>query len=1327
MAFIDFSRGEISPFLRYRNDLSIYNKGCERLENFLPLPQGGATRRYGSQVLDTFQVSGDTIPSCRTFNLGATGLAADIDAPGIGLTVTLGSAIYTTDNRTEDIPADTEIQMVLAFFYPDIIAAYWINPSTGVPCYYQQVWSYDSGYKRPTLGFEDLRNIRVCQVESSVYIIAQGHVYELYWDTSKINNVSLLWDNSSTYAVGDVVYSEISGSTYWFECITANSSSTLALTDGDAPLFWRLVYPPHLSWRRVIPRVGEKLLTGSIYDDSSSEDPIDPLAWNANTTWANEAEYKMGDVVESGGTYYECITDHESCASPGTIAKDAAYWAAMTDLSADMDDSDLVYRRRAYAGRQQTIPREVVSHQGRLIMAASSRFPSTLFGSEIGKYMNYGAGINDDDPWIFNVSGDRVGRILWLYVTDRLYIGTKGGIYAVSGMVTPTNFLLTKVNSHSASEIEGVTAAGSLLYFQSDKRTLREVSYVDSQDNTYQANDITAIANHMFETNEAVKMIVQHSPHTVIWILRDDGILVALSFDKTTDLLGFSRHILYEPLVDITGGVGDDLFYISGEDGTFNLGRMGKTILADGTNVNASVLLDGLVRNVVRDTLSEFAAYVQNDTFRAWLTAEGVTSIDAINAYEGPMDASTAGLSGLASQCALRHFLALESINLSGNGLTGWHTIPIPALWGTIDLSDNDFTAADVNQILIDLAASEAESPRTGTPSIDLSGNAEATYAGLVAAVALVTAGWTVTLENGGTWWDGYTLTFSANSGTGTPPTPLSPLYGETVEIPGAGTVVRSGYIFGGWNTLSTGAGTTYLEGDSYVMPGANTTLYAKWIPVYSIAYNGNGSTGGSVAPTESYQAGASVTLADPVSTELVRTGYVFSHWNTKTDGSGTTYTKGQTIAMPSQNLTLYAQWTLAEYDIDYNLYGGTNHGSNPATYTITTSTITLGDPTKTGYTFGGWYSDAEFATAVTEIALGSTGDVTLYAKFTVNQYTLSFNKGSADGGDAPESQSVNFGENATLPEETDATMYKTGYHLESWHAESDLSDAGYEPGSLYAMPAVNTTLYAKWVLNDTRYVIFNTNGGSGTMANQGIVEGNSANLSANTFTRTGYTFSGWALTSDGEVAYADQASLTMGSANVNLYAKWTINQYTATFNSNGGSSVASQTKDYNSLLTQPSNPTRTGYSFVGWYKEAALTNAWAFATDRITANITLYAKWSEILVTAYTTYPTGGSSDWMPYEEDVNTSSPASYNRDFSIQINGITPSTALNKTAEYIIRSGSSLIDSVTPYTSSTPPYQSWTFVAKQNASGTVKIEIRSVGNPSVVYYYEYTLSPY
>jgi uncharacterized repeat protein (TIGR02543 family) len=826
---------------------------------------------------------------------------------------------------------------------------------------------------------------------------------------------------------------------------------------------------------------------------------------------------------------------------------------------------------------------------------------------------------------------------------------------------------------------------------------------------------------------------------------------------------------------------------------------MGKTLLAYGDSVQDSVMLDGLVRNVVRDVLGEFSSYVQNDTFRDWLVGQGITDIDGINAYEGPLDASEAGLSGLASQCALRHFTALESIDLSGNGLTGWYSISIPGKWGTIDLSDNDFTASDVNQILTDLAVSEASSPRTGSPSIDLSGNAEATYDGLVAAVALIAAGWSVTLENSGTWQDGYTLTFDANNGTGDAPDAMSPLYGQTVTIPGANTLTRTGYRFSGWNTLATGAGTTYAEDSSYVMPNSNTTLYAKWTPVYSIAYDGNGLTGGSVPPTETYLTGTPVTIAYPESTNLTKIGYVFSHWNSNPGGTGTiTYEPGKTISMPSQNITLYAIWTIAVYDITYELYGGTNNPSNPATYTIGTATITLAAPTRTGYTFGGWYEDDEFTVPITQIPIGSYGEIEVHAKFTLNSYTLSFNKGSADGGNAPASKTVGYNTHATLPVQSDATMYKTGHYLSRWHAQSTLSDSGYAPGTLYVMPAANTTLYAAWSINNSYTVVFNANGGSGSMSNQSIVQGMSANLTqnaftrsgyvflgwalssggsvayadkasytmgssgvtlyavwefvdykvtfnanlgsgsmsdqvitkgttealtANAFTRTGYTFAGWALSAGGAVTYADKASFTMGSSNVTLYARWSAIPYTVTFASNGGSSVPSQTVNYNQLVTEPNAPTRVGYTFARWVHYQVyppLYTTWDFSSHRITEDTTLIAFWTEVLVTSLNLSPMGGSAEYKPYTETVNTTGTWDSSRTRRIDVIGIYPSNALNKTVECIVRSGGSLIQSLQQ-----DSYGSVLIIMKKGVTGVVKITVRPEGNPGLSYYYEYTLT--
>ena len=137
--------------------------------------------------------------------------------------------------------------------------------------------------------------------------------------------------------------------------------------------------------------------------------------------------------------------------------------------------------------------------------------------------------------------------------------------------------------------------------------------------------------------------------------------------------------------------------------------------------------------------------------------------------------------------------------------------------------------------------------------------------------------------------------------------------------------------------------------------------------------------------------------------------------------------------------------------------------------------------------------------------------------------------------------------------------------------------------------------------------VSFNSNGGS---AVAGIpVKYNGKAVAPSVPINAGYAFGGW---------YKDNTTFanlfdftnTQITENLTLYAKWTIDRYTVTFNSQGGSEVISKYADYNSLITAPAAPTKTGYTFSGWYKEAGCVNAWNFSTDKVTSDIILYAKW---------------------------------------------------------------------------------------------------------------------
>jgi len=159
-----------------------------------------------------------------------------------------------------------------------------------------------------------------------------------------------------------------------------------------------------------------------------------------------------------------------------------------------------------------------------------------------------------------------------------------------------------------------------------------------------------------------------------------------------------------------------------------------------------------------------------------------------------------------------------------------------------------------------------------------------------------------------------HTVTYNGNGNTsGTAPSdPNNYEQGETVTVLGnTGTLVKTGSTFSGWNTAANGSGTTYTQGQTFAMGSANVTLYAIWTvnPTYKVTYNGNGSTGGSV-PTDStsYETGKPVTVSGNTGV-LVKTGSTFAGWNTASDYSGTSYIPGDTFAMGSANVTLYAIW----------------------------------------------------------------------------------------------------------------------------------------------------------------------------------------------------------------------------------------------------------------------------------------------------------------------------------------------------------------------------------------------------------------------------------
>jgi len=218
----------------------------------------------------------------------------------------------------------------------------------------------------------------------------------------------------------------------------------------------------------------------------------------------------------------------------------------------------------------------------------------------------------------------------------------------------------------------------------------------------------------------------------------------------------------------------------------------------------------------------------------------------------------------------------------------------------------------------------------------------------------------------------------------------------------------------------------------------------------YSITYNTNGGTL-SAGIITTYNAG-SETFNLPVPT---RTGYTFNGWYENADFSGNAVT--QIVKGSTGNKTYYAKWTIENYSITYNLNSGTQGSGAKTSYTFETETFSLPTPTRTGYTFGGWYENADFGgNAVTQIVKGSTGNKTYYAKWTIINYSITYNLNSGTQGSGAKTSYTVDTATFNLP-----TPTRTNYIFGGWYEASDFS--GSKATQITKGTTGNKTYYANW------------------------------------------------------------------------------------------------------------------------------------------------------------------------------------------------------------------------------------------------------------------------
>jgi uncharacterized repeat protein (TIGR02543 family) len=382
-----------------------------------------------------------------------------------------------------------------------------------------------------------------------------------------------------------------------------------------------------------------------------------------------------------------------------------------------------------------------------------------------------------------------------------------------------------------------------------------------------------------------------------------------------------------------------------------------------------------------------------------------------------------------------------------------------------------------------------------------------------------------------------YTVTYNGNSNlSGTVPA-VTTGNGSVTLRGNSGTLARTGYTLTGWNTNTGGTGTHYALSDTYNLT-SDVTLYAEWTPVtYTVTYNGNSSTSGTVPSTTT--GNGSVTLRGNTGT-LVKTGYTLTGWNTNSAGTGAHFDLADAYTL-SADVTLYAEWTLNSYTITYDDNSSTG-GTSPAD-TTGNGSVTLrtnsGTLVKTGYTLTGWNSLANGQGS--HYAVGGsynlTADVTLYAEWTPvpASYTITFDGNGFSGGVVP---SVITGTGNKTLRTNSGLLVLTNYTFKGWNTAANGSGTHYAAGATYNLTA-DVTLYAEWEL--TPQVIYNGNGATGGSTPGNVTQGNSITVDPNTgnLIRAGYRFLGWNTAANGSgTSYEGGETPTLPVGTV-LYAMW--------------------------------------------------------------------------------------------------------------------------------------------------------------------------------------------
>ena len=614
----NFTGGELSPRLDGRNDLAKYSSGCKTLQNMIVYPHGSAARRPGTNFVAEVENSAEKtrlIPfefsTTQTYILEFGNQYIRFYKDG-------GAILESNKTITGITQADPGVVSITAhgFSNGDTIVISGVVGMTQVNGKRFKVANVN------TNDFE-LQDIDGVDVDTTSFTA--------YTSGGIANRVYTL---TTTYLTADL-----------FEIKYAQSADVMYLCHPDYSVK-KLSRTGHTSWTITEvdftdgPYLDDNITTTTFGMSSHTVGTGRTLTASAITGINNDTGFQSTDVgrlFTFRDGYGEITAITSTTVVTATVLKDMGSSSTTTDwaLGAFSDTTGH--------------PSCVTFYEQRLVFAGTTEQPQTLFFSRSGDYENMdenrGGTVASDDAMIYTIASNQVNVIQSLKATRTLIILTSGGEFTLNSdstgtAVSPTNINIKKQSNYGASNIDALSVGNATLFVQRAKRKLRELAYNFDTDG-YVAPDMTILAEDV-TLSGLDELTYQQEPHSIIWGIRGDGVLVGLTYQRSEQVVAWHQHKLGGSFGATTHGIVESVISISGNS----------------YNRTDEDQLWVIVKRTINGTTRRYVEYFTPFQFDSSLTQ--FQFVDSALAYSGSATSTLTGLDHLEAQ----------SVRIIANGAT---------------------------------------------------------------------------------------------------------------------------------------------------------------------------------------------------------------------------------------------------------------------------------------------------------------------------------------------------------------------------------------------------------------------------------------------------------------------------------------------------------------------------------------------------------------------------------------------------------------------------------------------------------------------------------